>query len=267
MRTTDEAVMTMTERIHMNKIARVRKECSEGVKSKNITWLLDSGSTSHMVWDPEMFDKLCSEEREIMLADKGGRKLVSNGIGEVPLRQEDIENKVRLKNVLCVPDLNTNLSVAKFTDYGYKVTFDEYGAKVYKEPGKIQMKAVRKGNAYYVESIGTNSEVVTATFEDNIWHKRLGHVNKRIIEKMKKEELVIGMKEENRMNIQCKGCVERKACRKIHPKLERRKSKEIMELWHLDLIGPVHPTSKGDRRSFVMVKKVLKTQRVADVLL
>jgi len=101
----------------------------------------------------EVFDKLKNEEREITVADKQGRKLISNAIGEIVMKQNDIENKVRLKNVLYVPDLNTNLlSVAKFTDHGYYVEFDKRGAKVSNIEGKIQMTATRKGNGYYVES-------------------------------------------------------------------------------------------------------------------
>lgn len=38
------------------------------------------------------------------------------------------DDRIRLKNVLCVPDINMNLlSVAKITDYGYNVKFDKYG--------------------------------------------------------------------------------------------------------------------------------------------
>lgn len=87
-----------------------------------MVWLLDSGSTSHMTSCIEIFDKLKNEEREIILANKQGRKLISNAIDEVVIKQNDVENKVRLKNVLCVPDLNTTLlSVAKFTVYRSRI--------------------------------------------------------------------------------------------------------------------------------------------------
>ena len=249
MTTTEEAVRTASDQICANETERNIQEGVGDTNIKKLEWLLDSGSTSHMTCDVEIFDKLQKEEREITLADKEGRKLISRGIGEVPMKQEAIKNGVRLKNVLCVPDLNTNLlSVAKFTDYGYDVKFNKYGAKIYKDQGRVQMTAVRRGNAYYVESMATSHEVVIAAVEEDIWHRRLGHVNKRTIEDMKKEELVDGMKEHDRINVQCECCIEGKACRKVHARLGYRRTNGILQLWHMDLIGPINPISKGGKR-------------------
>lgn len=35
---------------------------------------------------------------------------------------------------------------------------------------------------------------------------------------------------------------------KTHPRLEERKTKNIMDLWHVDLIGPIKPVSCGGKR-------------------
>lgn len=40
----------------------------------------------------------------------------------------------------------------------------------------------------------------------------------------------------------------RKMCRKTHPRLITRKTNKIMELWHMDLIGPIHPLSRGGKK-------------------
>ncbi|XP_076301279.1 uncharacterized protein LOC143219195 [Lasioglossum baleicum] len=146
MSTSEENVMTASERTLVNKTVRSEKNIRD-VHVKNMEWLLDSGSTSHMINDTKVFDRLEHDVREITLADKEGRKLISSGIGDVVMKQEQIENRVRLANVLCVPDLNVNLlSVAKFTDFGYTVKFNKHCAEIYKEKDKIQMIAVRKGN-------------------------------------------------------------------------------------------------------------------------
>lgn len=174
-----EAVRNVNDYLFVNKTNRNNV--------KNTTWLLDSGSTSHMTRDTTIFDGIEDEEREITLADKEGRKLVSKGKGEVVMKQAEIENRVRLNNVLFVPDLNTSLlSVAKCTDYGYNVKFDKLGAVICNETGTAQMTAVRRDNAYYVESMIMDNEVATVTMDEDIWHRRLGHINKRDIEEMKK---------------------------------------------------------------------------------
>jgi len=160
--------------------------------------------------------------------------------------QRSSDDKIRLKNVLCVPDINMNLlSVAKITDYGYNVRFDKNEAVVYRNGEEIIMKAVREENAYYVRS-SIKKETAAKVDDINIWHKRFGHTNKSLVEEMKREDLVIGMSE-NKEQKQCEPCVEGKMCRKTHPKLTSKKTNNIMELWHMDLIGPIHPSSRGGK--------------------
>lgn len=148
--------------------------------------------------------------------------------------------------MLCVPDINVNLLlVAKIADYGYNVKFDKHGAIIYKNGEKIKMEAVREGNTYYVKSSITNNEAAAAMKDLDVW---LGHANKRMIENTKKKDLVIGLEEERSLKKQCEPCLEGKMSRKTHPRLEERKTKNIMDLWHVDLIGPIKPASCGGKR-------------------
>jgi len=80
------------------------------------------------------------------------------------------------------------------------------------------MTAVREENAYYVKLSTIRKEIVAVTKDIDIWYKRLGHTNKRIVEEMKKENLVKEMNKEKR---QCEPCVEGKMCRKLHLKTGR----------------------------------------------
>jgi len=145
MKTKDEAVMCTQNQ-------KYGSETKGDWQIKNTMWMLDSGSTNHMTCDMSIFSWLKDERREVSLADKDGKKLESRGTGEVVIEQIKTEERVRLKNC-CVPDLNSNLmSVAKITDHGYNVTFNKFGAKIYKENGEVQMEAKREGNAYYVET-------------------------------------------------------------------------------------------------------------------
>ncbi|CAK9809372.1 Retrovirus-related Pol polyprotein from transposon TNT 1-94 [Anthophora plagiata] len=218
MRSSEEQVMKVSEGMYVNSTVESKRE-DEDIEKKP-EWLLDSSSTSHMTANPEIFENMQHEKKEIMLADNEGRKLVSEGIGDVVIRQHKIEDTIHLKNVLCVPNLSTNLlSVAKITDYGYNVNFDKDGAIVYKKKGKTQMFAVREGNPYYVRTKIVKNEKVATAKSDCIWHKRLGHANEQVIRDMKGEDLVIGMKELSEMDSQCSACVEGKACRKMHPKI------------------------------------------------
>lgn len=204
-----------------------------------------------MAYDNKLFDSMEEEEREIRLADRNGRNLNSEGIGEVLVKQSMCKNRVRLTNVLCVPDINANLLlVAKITDNGFN--FDEYEAIVYNNPEEIIMRAEREGNAYYVKSL-INNETAATSQEINIWHRRLGHASKKIVEDMKKKDLVIGMKESTKEKKQCESCVEGKMCRKSYPRLDCRKTNNKMDLWHIDLIGPIKPQSRGGKKYILTI--------------
>ena len=162
----------------------------------------------------KIFDRLEEDERQISLADKDGKKLISKGIGEIVMKQSSSTTNLRLKNVLCIPELNTNLlSVARITDNGYEVKFNKYGAIIYKEPDDIKMTAVRVGKAYYTRLMIMSDEVAGMTVNTDIWHKRLGHVNEKVIDEMRKEDLVIGMHKQ-KVEIQCEPCVEGKTRKK-----------------------------------------------------
>lgn len=55
------------------------------------------------------------------------------------------------------------------------------------------MTALRIKNAYYVRSVLVNETAAAVSIEEDIWHKRMGHANKEIINKMKRKILVLGM--------------------------------------------------------------------------
>lgn len=149
LKTADEAVLSANDKMHESTIrANEKNEQRINDNYKGCMWLLDSGATSHMA-SSKVFESLEEDKRDISLADKEGKKLISDGRGEVIIKQGSNNGKIRLKNVLCVPDINMNLlSVAKITDHGYSVKFDKYGAIVYRNEKEIEMTAVREENAY-----------------------------------------------------------------------------------------------------------------------
>ncbi|OAD46944.1 Peptidyl-prolyl cis-trans isomerase CWC27 like protein [Eufriesea mexicana] len=100
------------------------------------------------------------------------------------------------------------------------------GAEVYKGKTEIQMKAVRRGNTYYIRSKKWKGSTYVPT-EKDVWHR---HTNMRIIEEMENEQSGLGNYKTG-----------------------------IMGLWHIELIGPVRPMLKGDKE--LWVKETPKTCR------
>ncbi|OAD52859.1 Bone morphogenetic protein 5 [Eufriesea mexicana] len=125
-------------------------------------------------------------------------------------------------------------------------TMSNDGAKVYKEKGEVRMKALRRGNAYYVVS-RNRKEAAYVSAEKNVWHR---HANLRIIEGMENEYLVRVKNVKDKLNIDCKCYIKAQMCRNIYRNMETIKAASIMVLWHImDFIGPIKPMSKGGNSS------------------
>ncbi|CAD6227288.1 GSCOCG00006076001-RA-CDS [Cotesia congregata] len=113
----------------------------------NGEWCLDSGCTSHMCNQKNMFKSFEHTNSELSLANSECAKIT--GIGSVELRAHN--GDVNLKNVLYVSDLRTNLlSVAKTTDHDYKVTFWKDKALI-TSGDKVILRAKRRGNLYFIQ--------------------------------------------------------------------------------------------------------------------
>jgi len=70
---------------------------------------------------------------------------------------------------------------------------------------------------------------------------------------MKKKNLVIEINEDNKEKKQCEPCIAGKICRKTHPRLMDIRTSRIMELSHMDLIGPIKSSSRGDKKYIFII--------------
>ena len=88
-----------------------------------------------------------------------------------------------------------------------------------------------------------------------LWHRRLGHVGIKQLNKLIKYDLVRGLKdvtfEKDRL---CSACQARKQVGNTHPKKSMMSTSKAFELVHMDLFGPTTYTSIGENKyGFVIV--------------
>ena len=105
-----------------------------------------------------------------------------------------LEGYPKLKNVLLVEGLTANLvSISHLCDDDLKVKFDKRSCKFYTCADKLTvMTVVRSQDNCYVMVIPHKCNV--AQHDDaTLWHKKLGHVNYRNLEKIIKHNAVIGI--------------------------------------------------------------------------
>ena len=193
-----------------------------------------------------------------------GTVLHAHGVGTIQLCTHVHADFIHgeLKNVLYVPGLGVNLiSIVCLSSNGFSVSF--HGTEVIiSQDSTVLMTASRNGESLYkldavispTTSICLAAASTQATF--NIWHARLGHVNRRAIQRMAAGLGVTGMDVtpgSTSMDECCHGC----EVGKMH-KLPFAKSMTRYDTVGAcivsDLVGPIHVPSVGGARYYVVFK-------------
>lgn len=235
-------------------------------------WYVDSGATNHMCNDKSV---MCDfkEIEPIKVSVANGEELHSVGYGHVKVQMKNCVKMIN--NVYYVPKLSFSLlSVSEMTRKGYKVVFDEKQCQVFDE-SKIVAKATYINGVYRLDTLGyalscstgvdsamdsqqvkncgsgeSLEQIGSSTVTQEVWHRRLGHLNTRSMALMQKG-MVFGISYTNDNFKTCISCIEGKQTKLPFPKKSFNRSEEVLGLIHTDLCGPMPVKSFGDARYFL----------------
>lgn len=240
---------------------------------KTNKWILDSGSSSHITNDKNMFKNMRKIESEIGTAKKS-QILKAEGIGTVET------DKCVLNKVLYVKDLSKNLlSVNEITKNGGKVIFTKEKAEIWKD--NIKLIGFRNGDGLWTVNLNQESmDSALLTRENKMaiqWHQKLGHLGKENMKKLQNisEGMKITDKSLDVLNNVCETCLKAKQTR-IPFGEKRTRAKRPLEIVHTDVCGPIDPitwdkkkymiTFIDDFTHFVMVYLIEGKYEVADTV-
>lgn len=103
----------------------------------------------------------------------------------------------------------------------------------------------------------TNSEALAISLTKNLYHKRLAHSGVGSIDRMMREDMVIGMKKLSGKISQCDACQLGKLSRPAHPSVPfGHGTTRPLELVVMDLAGEVTPCSQGGANYFLGIVDV-----------
>ncbi|GJR58377.1 putative RNA-directed DNA polymerase [Tanacetum coccineum] len=130
--------------------------------------------------------------------------------------------------------------------------------------GTIKTSCIDFEKVSYVEELKFNlpiySQILTclvakATKDEAVlWHRRLGHVNFKNINKLVKGNLVRGLPSKTfKLDHSCLACRKGKQHRASCKKIEERTVREPLELLHMDLFGPVSVESVNRKKYCLVV--------------
>ena len=217
-------------------------------------WYLDSGCSRHMTGVKEFLVNIepCSTSY-VTFGD--GSKGKITGMGK--LVHDGLPS---LNKVLLVKGLTANLiSISQLCDEGFNVNFTKSECLVTNEKSEVLMKGSRSKDNCYLwtpqETSYSSTCLVSKEDEVNIWHQRFGHLHLRGMKKIIDKGAVRGIPnlkiEEGRI---CGECQIGKQVKMSHQKLQHQTTSRVLELLHMDLMGPMQVESLGGKRyAYVVV--------------
>jgi hypothetical protein len=146
-----------------------------------------------MTGDVRMFNSINTNDSNgydsITFGDNGKGKV--KGLGKIT-----ISNDLSISNVLLVESLNFNLlSMAQLCDLGFKCIFGVDDVEIISVDGSnLIFKGFRYENLYLVDFNAIDAQLSTCLFTKCsmgwLWHRRLGHVGMKQLNRLIKHDLV-----------------------------------------------------------------------------
>lgn len=220
--------------------------CAFVCEKQDSDWIIDSGASRHMTPDERMLSDLRSSDiGEITIADSAKMRVTKSGRAILQLDEKQID----VNNVLHVPRLAANLlSVSQIVKQKNSVTFDENGCTIRNKANEIVARCTENNGLYKFKNASGMCMLSKQNTNAFTWHRRLGHVNFQSLKKMRDGAVEgVDFKDDDSEIRRCEICAMGKQSR-FPFKASVNKSKEILELIHSDLMGPMETQSIGHAR-------------------
>ena len=225
-------------------------------------WLVDSGATQHMTYSKEyMMNYKTISPIDVHLADDGVVQAVGMGDIVMSMKTPRGTKKGMLTGVWHIPKLSRNLfSVGRFTKDVGPVTFErdgcfaetkdlrwKLGAREGKGLFKLCMTPILMDEANITRSMGYHGDTTSY-----LWHLRLGHIGHGGLDAIVKKSYGIGI---NIASVKqwevCDGCSLGKQTRVSYAKSSLNRAKQVLEVIHSDVCGPMQTPTFSGKRYFV----------------
>ncbi|CAM8933228.1 unnamed protein product [Rhodiola kirilowii] len=217
--------------------------------------MVDSGCSGHMTGSVKWFSSLQHHSGgTVTFANKSKCKVFGKGMIK-------LNRKISVDKVSLVHGLKYDLlSVHQLCLQGKnKVVFTDDSCYVKCiATGRILLKGFVEDGVYLTD-LSFNPEeylcLASRTGNSVLWHRRLGHVNMRLLKKLHKLELVRGLPEVSEgLEHVCDACTRGKQTRTSFPVKNVVSTTRPLELVHMDLCGPMRTTTRGGNKYvFVLV--------------
>lgn len=217
-------------------------------------WYVDSGATRHMTMHRNWMTGVKKIDMpHIRAANNDLMKVACTGEVKFGVQADGVHKDLQITGVLCVPEITANLiSVSQITAGGNTVSFSKEKCEIRDAKGKLLVTASCVDGLYKLDGFrGGSNGIALAAVKGNdsmeLWHRRLGHVNVKSLERMNKGA-VNGMSfVGSGQRIDCVACCKGKQAREPF-KHKGSRAKCLLERVHGDLAGKMECASFGGNR-------------------
>jgi GAG-pre-integrase domain/Integrase core domain len=127
---------------------------------------------------------------------------------------------------------------------------------VYDRKEQLLIRVERARNRLYILNLDVAQPICLMTHLDRDvwrWHARYGHLNFQALRKLSQEGLVEGLSLVNHVEQLCNGYFIGKQRRTPFPQEATFRAKEVLELIHGDLCGPITPSTPAGNQYFLLM--------------
>ncbi|GAA0142754.1 hypothetical protein LIER_03582 [Lithospermum erythrorhizon] len=159
-----------------------------------------------------------------------------------------VEGFPELEEVLLVEGLTTNIiSISQLCDNRMKVSFSKEACYVSNSSDQLIMQGNRSSDNFYRST--PQKALHSRTHNDaQLWDKNLGHSNFRNIQQLIAKEAVRGLPHLVVKETSCRECQVGKQTKVSDPLLQYVVTTRVLELLHMDLMGPIQVESIGGNK-------------------
>ncbi|WJX40607.1 hypothetical protein P8452_28061 [Trifolium repens] len=222
--------------------------------SSSEDWYFDSGCSRHMTGVEKFLINIKPHTTSFVTFGDGAKGEIR---GSGKLSSKSLPD---LDDVLLVKGLKANLiSISQLCDQGLKVNFTKNECLITSDKGEVLMKGSRPRDNCYLwipeETAHSTTCLISQEEEVKLWHQRLGHLNLKGMKKIVSKEAIRGLPKLKIVEGSiCGECQVGKQVQMSHPMLQHQVTSRVLELLHMDLMGPMQVESIGGKRyAFVVV--------------
>lgn len=201
-------------------------------------WYVDSGCSRHMTGNQDILAEIYHM--------KGGRVTFGDGKKGKIQGAGHCENseQPRLINVYLVEGLKAKLiSISQLCDEGLTVIFTKVYWKALDDKGNVRIQGIISDNNCYMWN-ATNQCMLTTKSQPDIWHRKLKHMSPHGLSRLVNSGVVWGVpKLEISTDLVCDACCKGKQVKVQHKQISDIWTTGLLELVHMDLMGPVQTAS------------------------